>query len=101
MNILCVNSSGVCLRDRDGSVMSRILGPQILTDDALPRTKCLPEYVSCDELARIGRILLNKLMGTTGRAQNIELSRNDVVSMAVFCIGYFEYIRSADCSMAF
>jgi hypothetical protein len=84
MSIICINSFSVCLRDRDGGVTSCILGAQLLAYDALPGTKCLPEDVNCDVLARIGRILLNELMEMTGRAQKVECWGNEVVSRAVF-----------------
>jgi hypothetical protein len=75
-----------------------VLGPQTLAYDALPGTKCLLEYVNCDVMARIGRIHLNKFMGTTGLAQNVGYSGNKVVSTATFCIRYFEYVLSVDCA---
>jgi hypothetical protein len=98
MNIIYINPFSVCLWDRDGNGTSRILDAQIIADDALPGTKCLFEYVSCNVVARIGRIHLNKLMGTTGRAQNVGCSGNEVVTRATFCIHYFECILSADCA---
>jgi hypothetical protein len=73
MSIICIDSFSVCLWGREGNIMSRILVPQILTCDALPRTKCLPENVSCDLVVRIGRIHLNKLMGTTGTGREPRL----------------------------
>jgi hypothetical protein len=63
---------------------SRVLEPQILAYGALPGTEYLPEYVSCDVLARIGMILLNKLMGTAGRAENAGCSGNEVASTTTF-----------------
>jgi hypothetical protein len=68
--IFSISCFSVYLRDRDNSVASRIHAPQIRAYDALARTKRLPEYVSCDVLARIRTMLLNQLMGTAGRAQN-------------------------------
>jgi hypothetical protein len=84
MRIICIDSFSVYLRDRDGSIASRILDPQILVYDAFPGTKCFPEYVNCDVWARIGRILLNKFMGTTGRARNVGCSRNEAANAAAF-----------------
>jgi hypothetical protein len=98
MNIIYINSFNVCLWERDGNVTSRIIGAQIITFDALPGTKYLPEDVNCDVVARIGRIHLNELIGTTGGAQNVGCSGNEVVSMAAFCIRYFEHILPADCA---
>jgi hypothetical protein len=101
MNIICIGSFRVSLRDRNGSVTPHILGPQIIADDALTRTKCPFEYLNCEAVTRIGTILLNKLMGTTGRAQNVRCSGSAVVGTGAFSIYYFEYILSADCAGRF
>jgi hypothetical protein len=58
--------------------IARILAPQIRAYDALAGTKRLPEYVSCDVLARIRTMLLNQLMRTAGRAQSVGCWGNEV-----------------------
>jgi hypothetical protein len=44
----------------------------------------MPEYVSCDLLAKIGTTPLKKLMGTAGRAENVGCSGNEVVNNLTF-----------------
>jgi hypothetical protein len=64
MSIIRIDSFSVSLRK----------GGQILAYNALSGTECLPEYVSCDVLARIVPVLLNKPMGTAGWAENVGCS---------------------------
>jgi hypothetical protein len=74
--------------------MSRTLGPQIFAYHTLFGRECLPEYVSCDVLARIETTLLNKLMGRAGQAENVGRSGNEVASTATFSLGSFLCILS-------
>jgi hypothetical protein len=73
----------------DSSITSHILVPPILVYDALPGTKGLPEYTSCDVLARIGTIHLNKFMQTAGGAENVRCSGNEVMSIVTLSIRCF------------
>jgi hypothetical protein len=54
-----------------GTIKSRVVSPQMLTYHVLPKTECLPEYATCGVLSRIRTGVLNKLMGTTGRVDNV------------------------------
>jgi hypothetical protein len=51
------------------------------------RIRCVPEDVNCDVLARLETGLLNELMGTTGRADNVGSSREQ--SDGSFSVYYF------------
>jgi hypothetical protein len=71
IKIACTNCPGVCLRDRDDNVEAHVLGPQTRAYHGLWGRKCLFEDVNYFVQARIGTTVLNKLMGTTGRAENV------------------------------
>jgi hypothetical protein len=86
----------ILLRDRHGDVALRALSPEMLANHMLRGRKCSLEYVHCDVLARVGTAVLNKFMGTTGRAQNIGWERDEVTSMVPCPIRYFRDVRSAD-----
>jgi hypothetical protein len=75
--------------DNDASVTCRVIIPEMLTYHALLETKSLQKYVGCDPVARIETDLLNQLMGTTGRAQNIGYSGDGIESMVTFSKRYF------------
>jgi hypothetical protein len=63
MSIACITSFVALLRDGHGSVTLRAINPTLLADHALRPLKCLLGYVCCDMMARIGTVILNKLMG--------------------------------------
>jgi hypothetical protein len=70
MNIACTNCFSVCLRDRDSNITAHVASPEILARHSWEKRR-VPEYVSCDGLARLETGLLNEFMGTTGRADNV------------------------------
>jgi hypothetical protein len=74
MGIACIDCFGVLLQDRRGTVTLRALRPAMFADYALRGTKCLLEHARCYVLARVGTAILNKLMGTTGRARTLDES---------------------------
>jgi hypothetical protein len=49
----------------------------------------VPEYVSCDVLARLETELLNEFMRPTGRADNVGFSGDTVMSGVAFSVHYF------------
>jgi hypothetical protein len=89
MNVTCINYFSVCLRDRDGKFTSAVLIQQIPGYHGLRGTKWMLEYVNCDALARIEMTLLNKLLGTTGRARKAGFSRDGKANTLTFSIHHF------------
>jgi hypothetical protein len=61
----------------------------------------MPEDVSCGVLARFETRLLNELMGTTGRADDVGPSGDTVMSRLAFYVHYFRQAQSADCAEPF
>jgi hypothetical protein len=84
MSIACIKWLSVLLQDKDDSVMLRVLGPEMHADHALQGIKCLLGYMDYDVLAGISTAILNKLVGTTGLAQNLGWERNEVTNMMPF-----------------
>jgi hypothetical protein len=75
----CLSATGVTSPDCEAGPECQIVGG---TSYSLRRTKCLIEYVSYVMLARIGTVLLNKLMQTIGRPKTSD-GRGDEVMVSI------------------
>jgi hypothetical protein len=96
MSSAYITSFVALLRERHTGETSRAINPAQLADHALRATKCVFGYLLCAILARIGTAVLNELMGTTGRTENIEWLQDEVRNMTTFSVRYFQFMRSAD-----
>jgi hypothetical protein len=94
--ITCVNNFSPYLRDKGTSATCRVISPEMLTYHALLDPESLQEYVGGGRMARIEMGLLNQLMGTTRRAQNIGCLGDGIETLIAFSIRYSPYAQLTD-----
>jgi hypothetical protein len=84
MNITCINLFSVCLQNRNGSVVPRVLNPEMLAYHVLRGLKFLLESMGYDVLDRIGTTFLNIFMETARWEHNAGCPGDGLVSRVTF-----------------